>query len=71
MNVLPGNCCILRIDKAWGLQKLGIILEDKIPPNLGLENISVIEVVHLPKKMNKNLFEVPGTIWIHKTQQFP
>ena len=71
MNVLQGNCCILRIDKAWGLQKLGIILENKLPPTFKLENISMIEVVHLPKKMNKNLFEVTGTMSIHKTQQFP
>ena len=46
MNVLQGNCCILRIDKAWGLQKLGIILENKVTPTFKLENISIIEVVH-------------------------
>jgi len=67
MNVFQGNCCFFRIDKAWGLQKLGIILENKLPPNLRLENISIIE----PKKMNKNLFEVPGSMSIYKTQQFP
>ena len=71
MNVHQGNCCFLRIDKAWGLQNLGIILENKLPPNLRLENISIIEVAHLPKKMNKNLFEVPGSMLIYKTQQFP
>ena len=31
MNGFQGNCCIL-----WGLQKLGIILENKVHPNLKL-----------------------------------
>jgi len=44
MSVHQGDCCFLRIDKAWGLQKLGIILENKLPPNLRLENISIIEI---------------------------
>ena len=30
INGLQGNCCVLRIDIAWGLQKLGIILENKV-----------------------------------------
>ena len=29
MNVLQGNCCILWIDIAWSLQKLGLLLEKK------------------------------------------
>jgi hypothetical protein len=30
-NGLQGNCCILKTDIAWGLQKLGLILENKEP----------------------------------------
>ena len=30
LNGFEGNCCILRIDIAWGLHKLGIILENKV-----------------------------------------
>ena len=38
INGLQGNCCIFVnwIDIAWGLQKLDIILENKVPPNLML-----------------------------------
>ena len=36
MNELQANCCILWIDIAWGLQKLGIILENKVSPNFKL-----------------------------------
>ena len=33
MNGLQGNLCIfLWIDIAWGLQTLGLILENKLPP---------------------------------------
>ena len=35
-TVVKWNCCILWIDIEWGLQKLGIILENKVPPNLKL-----------------------------------
>ena len=31
---LQGNGCILKTDIAWGLQKLGLILENKVPQNL-------------------------------------
>ena len=36
MDLLQENCYILWIDIAWGLQKLGIILEHKVSPNLEL-----------------------------------
>ena len=36
MNGLQGNGCILKTDIAWGLQKLGLILENKVPLNLKL-----------------------------------
>ena len=37
INVLQGNWYILWTDIAWGLQKKGMILENKVPPNLNLE----------------------------------
>ena len=33
-NELKGNCKFFLIDIAWGLHKLGIILERKVSPNL-------------------------------------
>ena len=36
MNGLQGNLSILQIDIAWGLQKLGIILESKMPLNFSV-----------------------------------
>ena len=43
-NGLQGNCCILKTDIAWGLQKLGLILENKVHLNLkvakGIININ-------------------------------
>ena len=36
-NDLQGNCCILWIDIAWGLQQLGLILESKMVQKLSLE----------------------------------
>ena len=40
MNWLQGNFCILKNDIARGLQKLGLILENKVPPDLKLEKLS-------------------------------
>ena len=37
MNGLQGNCFILKTDIMWGLQKLGLILENKVPLNSKLE----------------------------------
>ena len=37
MNGLQGNFCILKNDIAWGLQKLGLILENKVVQKLSLE----------------------------------
>ena len=39
MNGLQVNICILCIEIAWSLKKLGINLENKVPPNLNLEKI--------------------------------
>ena len=36
-TVVKWNCCILWIDIAWGLQKLGLILESKVVQKLSLE----------------------------------
>ena len=36
-TVVNWNCCILWIDIAWGLQKLGLILESKVVQKLSLE----------------------------------
>ena len=33
-NGFQESCCILWIEIAWSLQKLGIILDNKVPPNL-------------------------------------
>ena len=41
MNGLQGNFCILKNDIAWGLQKLGLILENKVPLDLKLANIII------------------------------
>ena len=38
MNVPKAFFCILKIDMAWGLQKLGIISEYEVPLNLKLAN---------------------------------
>ena len=38
MNGLQGNCCILKTDTAWGLQKLDLILENEVPLILKLCN---------------------------------
>ena len=46
MSGIQGNCFILITDIAWGLQKLGLILENKAPVNLklakGIINISCL-----------------------------
>ena len=36
-TVVKWNCCIFWIDIAWGLQKLGLILESKVVQKLSLE----------------------------------
>jgi len=36
-TLVKWNCCILWIDIAWGLQKLGLILESKVVQKLSLE----------------------------------
>ena len=44
-NGLQGNYCILKTDIAWGLQKLGLILENKVTLNKlakGIINISYL-----------------------------
>ena len=38
---LQGNFCILKTDIAWGLQKLGQFLENKIPLDLKLVKIII------------------------------
>ena len=47
LNGLQGNFCILNTDIAWGLLKLGLILESKVPLNLklakGINNISCLD----------------------------
>ena len=48
-NGLQGNFCILKTDIVWGLQKLGLILERKVPKNSKLEkNLDKIPNNHLP-----------------------
>ena len=42
MNALQGNCCILWIDIAWGLQKLGTILENKVCTSKSKHDIKAI-----------------------------
>ena len=47
MNGLQENCFILWIDIAWDLQKLGIMLENKVTQNLELQNMTFVRVVLL------------------------
>ena len=51
-----GPAVAVWIDIAWGLQNLGIILENKVPPNVKLAKDVMIKVVHLPKKVIKSYF---------------
>ena len=38
---MQGNCCIWKTDIVLGLQKLGLILENKVPLNLKLAKVII------------------------------
>ena len=56
MNGFQGKCCILWIDIAWSLQKLGISLENKVPPNLKLAKHDINKDFFL--NLIKTIFEI-------------
>ena len=56
INGFQGKWYVLWIDIVWGLQKLGIILENKVPPNLKFAKYDFCESCSSFKKTNKNLF---------------
>ena len=64
---------ILKTDIAWGLQKLGLILEKKNISNFIVSTIchQIVRVFSLPIFRGKNIFRYKNTISIHKTQNFP
>ena len=68
MNGLQGNCYVLWIDIAFGLQKLGVILENKVPPNLKLAKHDFCKI--LPRKMIKKCFPDVKLIYSEKAAKF-
>ena len=56
MNELQGNFCSFWFDIAWGQQKLGIVLENKVPLNLKFTKHIINKVVCLPKNEKKVIF---------------
>ena len=61
------------IDIAWGLQKFGIILENKVPPNLKHD---FCKSFFLSKKVlvffyqKETIFEIENWLWQYKIHQF-
>ena len=65
------NCCILWVDIAWGLQKLGLILESILRWNFFFEKIRLIfDIENWLWKYNFGTFWGPAAMSIHKIQQF-
>ena len=52
MNVPKAFFCILKTDKVWGLQKLGIISEYEVPLNL----MSLLKVDDIINNLFRKLF---------------
>ena len=80
INGFQRNCCILWIDKAWGLQQLGIIFENEVPSNSKLAKHdfckSCSSIQYLKKWIkrcflyNKDIFEIENRLWKLKIHQF-
>ena len=67
MNGLQGIRCILKTDISWGLQKFGLILENKVHINLKLEKgIINISCSYNLEFIWKTIFEQHGLIFYSK-----